>query len=232
MNGASNGSKSLPLTGLDYYTNYTVWVNVTDGIGWTKEKFWFWTQSECPEYLNYSTNYSIWFCVNVSDDLDDIDFLNVSLFNSSQYKTWSVVHNGTFCVLFNNLTVGVDYIVNISVFDGFCWTNSSETIKISEGGTTDLNILLSGLSIENSQLFLFILLTLWIYFLKEYLDKHNSPNGSMLAKIQLALAFPLTIQIAIISFSFVFGYILVFIIPVLAIYIFLDSTIYMKNNKK
>lgn len=38
-NDATNGSKSLSLSGLSASTTYTVWVNVTDGLLWTREWF-------------------------------------------------------------------------------------------------------------------------------------------------------------------------------------------------
>ncbi len=46
-NGASNGTKSLSLSGLAYSTTYTVWVNATDPTGsglWTRRWFTFTTQ--------------------------------------------------------------------------------------------------------------------------------------------------------------------------------------------
>jgi hypothetical protein len=152
--------------------------------------------------------------------------------NHTGWKVWANYtgnNSGTGCtgiVWVNYSDTNLSFNVSVNK------TDNSNTSSYSINEDNWLNLLTGSIMFDDSQLFLFILLTLWIYFLKEYLDKRNSPNGSMLAKIQLALAFPLTIQIAIISFSFVFGYILVFIIPVLAIYIFLDSTIYMKNNKK
>ncbi len=43
--GASNGTKYLTLSSLDLATEYTVWVNVSDGTNWTREWFTFTTQS-------------------------------------------------------------------------------------------------------------------------------------------------------------------------------------------
>lgn len=45
-----NGSKSLTINTLDYDTNYTVWVNYTDGHDFVNETFWFVTGSETPYY--------------------------------------------------------------------------------------------------------------------------------------------------------------------------------------
>lgn len=44
--GSSNGTKSLPLSGLAYATTYTVWVNATDSYDSTSEWFTFATRSE------------------------------------------------------------------------------------------------------------------------------------------------------------------------------------------
>ena len=43
-NGDSNGSKELDISGLSYSTEYTVWVNATDGTDWTRKWFTFTTR--------------------------------------------------------------------------------------------------------------------------------------------------------------------------------------------
>ena len=45
-NGASNGSKTLAISGLSVGTTYTVWVNATDSYNWTNETFDFTTRSQ------------------------------------------------------------------------------------------------------------------------------------------------------------------------------------------
>lgn len=47
-NGASNGTKSLALTGLAKITWYTVWVNVTDGVATTNRWYRFQTMDNLP----------------------------------------------------------------------------------------------------------------------------------------------------------------------------------------
>jgi hypothetical protein len=42
-NGDTNGIKILPLTGLSLNTTYTIWVNATDGIDWTRKWYEFTT---------------------------------------------------------------------------------------------------------------------------------------------------------------------------------------------
>lgn len=51
-NGASNGTKSANVIDtLEYNTEYTWYVNVTDGTYWTNETFIFTTESETPSEL-------------------------------------------------------------------------------------------------------------------------------------------------------------------------------------
>jgi len=45
-NNDVNGSKSLSLSGLNYNTNYTIWVNSTDGYSWNNATFWFITRNQ------------------------------------------------------------------------------------------------------------------------------------------------------------------------------------------
>ena len=45
VNGASNGTKTLSISGLSYLTAYTVWVNVTDGIDWARNWYIFTTSA-------------------------------------------------------------------------------------------------------------------------------------------------------------------------------------------
>ena len=46
VNDASNGTKYLVITGLNYSTEYTIWVNVSDYLNTTQEWFTFTTQAE------------------------------------------------------------------------------------------------------------------------------------------------------------------------------------------
>jgi hypothetical protein len=45
-NSASNGTKSLSISGLAYSTTYTVWVNATDSKNWTREWYTFTTRAQ------------------------------------------------------------------------------------------------------------------------------------------------------------------------------------------
>lgn len=46
MNGVTNGRYSVVISGLEYFTNYTWFVNVTDGVYWMRRAFVFRTTSE------------------------------------------------------------------------------------------------------------------------------------------------------------------------------------------
>lgn len=46
--GASNGTKSLSISGLSFSTTYKVYVNATDGIDWTREWYQFTTSANQP----------------------------------------------------------------------------------------------------------------------------------------------------------------------------------------
>ncbi|MFO7678340.1 MAG: NosD domain-containing protein, partial [Thermoplasmatota archaeon] len=45
-NGDTNGTKELSLSGLAYNTEYTIWVNASDGFDWTREWFTFKTEED------------------------------------------------------------------------------------------------------------------------------------------------------------------------------------------
>lgn len=82
---------------------------------------------------------------------------------------------------------------------------------------------------ENSQLFFIILLFLWLIFVLEYLDNRKSSNNKMISITQFGFMFPLEIILADISFNYPFGFIIVFLIPILSLYLLADSLIYNKK---
>lgn len=80
---------------------------------------------------------------------------------------------------------------------------------------------------NSSQFFTIILTILWLYFCSLYFDNKDM----ILGLIIFGLSIPLSIVIAIISLSFHFGFIIVFLIPILSLYLLTDS-IYYSNDKK
>ena len=81
---------------------------------------------------------------------------------------------------------------------------------------------------NSSQFFTIILTILWLYFCSLYFDN----KSMMLGLIIFGLSIPLSIVIAIISLSFAFGFIIVFLIPILSLYLLTDSIYYSKDKKK
>lgn len=86
----------------------------------------------------------------------------------------------------------------------------------------------SAIMLDNSQLFLFILLSLWIYFVSKYLVRRTSVA---LALAQFLIMIPLNIIFISISFAYPFGFALVFIIPVISIYFVADALFYNKHKE-
>jgi len=108
--GASNGSKEVTLTNLSYYTNYSIFVNATDGTDNNNETFWFITEAdtlECDISTPFPTNSSsgVNVSVNISIDVNgrpgSIDFVNITLVgvNNTNYTSAS---NGTFYLDLNS----------------------------------------------------------------------------------------------------------------------------------
>jgi len=81
---------------------------------------------------------------------------------------------------------------------------------------------------DNSQLFFIILLFLWVIFVLEYLDNRKL----MIALTQFFFMIPLVIILADISFNYVFGFAIVFIIPILSLWILVDGFYYRNENKR
>lgn len=124
-----NGTRTLNLSQLDYGTNYTVWLNFTDGECNVSETFWF-TTGICETLITNenplnNTIELLWNDLNLSVDINttlgcEIDYVNISLSNGSYlyyinytsgYSNRSFWLNETF-----NLTVVTTY---------YWWVNTS-----------------------------------------------------------------------------------------------------------
>lgn len=87
---------------------------------------------------------------------------------------------------------------------------------------------LSGvLSIESGLLFLGICLSLWIFFISKYLEYRDMT----IAYIQFGLSIPTCIIVGTFSFSYAFGFVIVFLIPILSLSLIADSYFYRKKLK-
>jgi hypothetical protein len=84
------------------------------------------------------------------------------------------------------------------------------------------------LSIESGLLFLGICLSLWIFFISKYLEHKDMT----IAIVQFGLSIPTCIVVGVFAVSFSFGFVVVFIIPILSLSLIADSYYYRKNQKK
>lgn len=88
------------------------------------------------------------------------------------------------------------------------------------------------ISYNQEQFYLIITLILWLFFVSEYIMNRKTQNAIMLSIVQFFLSFPFIIAIAVISFNFAFGYAIVFLIPILSLYLLIDGLIYSHKAKK
>ncbi len=145
-NDDNDGTKQLSLTGLEYLTNYVVWVNTTDSYNWTREWYNFTTgeASDAPtvgseDPLNESTGIAIIpeLSVIVDDSNDDII-----------YATWFSNSSGTWIQFGENLSIDPSsgpvtirqtnsnfsiynktYWWSVNATDGSLWTNQTYHFK-------------------------------------------------------------------------------------------------------
>lgn len=149
--------------------------------------------------------------------------------------------------LYNPVTgwkVWANYTGNVSLGNcsGIYWYNYTDdnvTINVSFNKQTNsfiddytinkenwLNIA-GALLLDNSQFFIIILLALWLFFISKYLE-HKDVT---VALMQFGLSIPLTIVISVISLSYAFGYIIVFLIPIISLVLLADGFFYSKRKR-
>ncbi|HUV24604.1 MAG TPA: hypothetical protein VMW26_04155 [Methanomassiliicoccales archaeon] len=144
-----NGSKYVTITILNYSTEYTVWVNATNGISWTNETFIFTTEDapelppvvSTPSPANGSTGISIdlavWSCM-ITDPNGDTFNWSIEISNGDN-ATGVDATNGTKSIsILTLLENDTEYTIWVNVTDGvnsanyiFTFTtNSHEDEKI------------------------------------------------------------------------------------------------------
>lgn len=149
--------------------------------------------------------------------------------------------------LYNPVTgwkVWANYTGNVSLGNcsGIYWYNYTDdnvTINVSFNKQTNsfiddytineenwLNIA-GALLLDNSQFFIIILLALWLFFISKYLEHKDV----IVALMQFGLSIPLTIVISVISLSYAFGYIIVFLIPIISLVLLADGFFYSKRKR-
>ena len=132
-----NGIKSLTLSTLDYSTNYTVWLNFTDGHCAVNETYWFITETfewsnTCPvssseSPTNKSTGVSIdvgYWNVTINDDDGNNTYGNLTCSNSDT-TPWSNQANGTKSLTLSTLSGSTNYTIWLNFTDGHCNVNET-----------------------------------------------------------------------------------------------------------
>jgi hypothetical protein len=145
--GASNGTKSLALSGLLYSTSYTVWVNATDPSGsglYTRAWFTFSTFGNVPPFFgspspaNGSINNPRSFTWNIPINDSDGDTFSWSIqCSNGQMNSGSGASNGTKSLALSGLAYATTYIVWVNATDPLGsgqWTQRwyTFTTKISQ----------------------------------------------------------------------------------------------------
>lgn len=214
-------------TGWKVYLNYTAWSHDM-GLGTGADNCTIDTDYTYNEYNGYDitvlgVGYPNNFIFNVSN-------ANVSYYYLSNYtsKTYDIYINVT-----GNVTIG-----NCSGIYWFNYTDDNVTINISFNKQTNSFIddyeineenwlsLASALLFDNSQFFIIILLSLWLFFVSKYLEYKDVA----IAYVVFGLSIPLSLVIAVLSLTYAFGYIIVFLIPILSLILLADS--YFSKRKK
>jgi hypothetical protein len=135
--GASNGTKTLSISGLSFSTNYTVWVNATDvGSGtWTRRYFTFVTRAASASLSVSPTTYSFG-----PMRLDEEKTSTVLTFTNNGESTLTIVN-----ISVGNITGGL-VVWNVSLVAGndtyaFDFYNGTAWINITDLPTTVLTSL-------------------------------------------------------------------------------------------
>jgi len=114
----------------------------------------------------------------------------------------------------NNITINITY--------WGCNSTNTSNYEVNEDNWLSLA---GTLLFDNSQVFLLLIVGLWLYFLSKYYEKGLKIH----ALIQVGFMIPLVISIAIFALDFIFGYIIIFVIPIYSIYVAYEGFVYGKN---
>jgi len=199
--------------------------------------------------------------LTLSIDLGYNYFINDSLvlyFDVYDYNNFShfwysdsieeIYNNGTYEMNFPDLNLSnITYIWYLSVYSEFDYSqiyfgvyNSDGSIfktgNYSINNTTNLTNwidLNSMLTIDNNQFILSILLVIWLLFCFKYYEYKISNEGKIFAFGQLGIMFPLELILGNLCYSnnIIFGYVILFIIPIVSSYIVIDMLFYDKKIK-
>jgi hypothetical protein len=219
---------------------WMTYINVTGynhGIDWINNTVNCTSNSDI--YYSYLTGWLIY--LNYTGNTTNCNSNNLTLYENIINAT------GTHQSLYNPLTgwkVWANYTGNVTIGNcsGIYWFNYTDdnvTINISFNKQTDSFIddyainednwlyLAGALLLDNSQFFIIILLSLWLFFVSKYLEYKDVA----VAYVVFGLSIPLSLVIAVLSLTYAFGYIIVFLIPILSLILLADSY-YSKRKKK
>jgi hypothetical protein len=207
------------------------------------------TNYDIPFYFTYINESFLdkTMCGNTSfSHIENLTNVNYSISYLYNFNTgWHYWINGTG----NTSIPGICPSTNLTIYENLlnCTGNHTEYYNSTNGYIQYLNYtgncssnctidtnryfdLMGVLTFDNTQFFLAILIGLWCFFIVEYYNHKEL----LFAYVQLLFAFPLTLYLAGITF-FMAQYIIlpiVFIIPILAIYIVADGLYYRRNKTK
>lgn len=127
-NDDTDGIKNLSLTNLTCETNYTVWVNTTDGSK-SASYFYYFNTVECPSPISFSNEYPLNNAINVCPCCDVVCIsvidTNATIFNLSvdysfdniTFDNWfnfNNVTNGTYCFCMDGMQLSKTYYWNVN----------------------------------------------------------------------------------------------------------------------
>jgi len=197
QNNDTNGTKSLNIVGLDYSTEYTIYVNVSEWEWRTNNKgcnvnFWFNFTTKNPDtkiiypnatgfnIVNHSINISI--CLNsfsayLYDDNGDKIYYTIELYDNHSIR-WinissSCFNNTVFLNFSDCLFLGWNYTIWFNITDdnatfrNYYLVFRTESCCFNLGGNMEI-------SIDAQQLGLFLTLVLFLYFF--YVGYTNEKN--------------------------------------------------------
>jgi hypothetical protein len=225
--GVTNGSKCLAYS-LVCDKNYTVWVNASSIYYTTSSVFWFNTV-ECVfcTYQTYNyTNLSLYWWIDLTSDNDTFNW-SIECSNGQNVSgVWD--SNGTYGIFLYNLSYNATYKIWVNCSTHLCGTNNSYDIKtgwnINEGDF----VMIAGFSMDADLLFLGICLSLWLFLISKYLEYKDMT----IAYMQFGLSIPTCLIVVVFSLSYPFGFVIVFLIPILSLSLMVDGYFYRKKLKK
>lgn len=134
--------------------------------------------------------------------------------------------NGIYYINYSDDNITFNATIDYHYNESNCGINLNNNVNGAVVNDDNWFNLAGSILFDNSQLFLFILLSLWIFFITKCIDNKGTKTHLMFAFVQFAFSIPLAIVIAVISLSFMFGFIVVFFIPIFALYLLADCLIY------